>query len=416
MKSHIGIEGNEAADKLATEAARHRQFDRHFHHGSNGLIDVYWPCTTQQEQDATHGWFKLANLQSAVKDNVRQTCQTGNANQTLYVQAWEDIEKEILPKISTHLWTSSKISFSMLRNTLKARYGQLWNRSMAFNRKMAYLKDEGIARDNLCPLCHRPDSIGHFLGGCRHPDMTKSYIARHNEAGRKILKELKRGPLGNQFMIADVGSEDYMKDLGAQGLKLPEWIAKSDTIKALNTSLQSSREKLATTSDDVMWNRMDPMDRLKMRPDILLVDKTLEEVESIEIKQALKAPAVKRRRDGREIQGTRTQVVPCKIKIIEIGYTSDTRYQEKMNKKKQQHAQLCKVLMAEGHSVELLPIIRGTQGSLYKCSTRALTSLQIPHQAQDRLQRRLCEHSIHSLNKIVKQRRFLENVKKPPDK
>ena len=90
-----------------------------------------------------------------------------------------------------------------------------------------------------------------------------------------------------------------MKDLGAQGLRLPEWIAKSETIDKLNTSLQSDEDNFATPSNDVMWNRMDPMDRLKMRPDILLVDKTTEEVRRIEGQQN----AVKRHRNGQQSIG-----------------------------------------------------------------------------------------------------------------
>ena len=69
VKSHIGINDNEAADKLATEAAKLGQFDRHYHHGSHGLIDVCWPCITRHADFSASRCLKLANLQSAVKDN-----------------------------------------------------------------------------------------------------------------------------------------------------------------------------------------------------------------------------------------------------------------------------------------------------------------------------------------------------------
>jgi hypothetical protein len=35
--------------------------------------------------------------------------------------------------------------------------------------------------------------------------------------------------------------------------------------------------------------------------------------------------------------------------IIELGYSSDTRYMDKVGEKKAEHAELCKVLAVEGY-------------------------------------------------------------------
>ena len=65
--------------------------------------------------------------------------------------------------------------------------------------------------------------------------------------------------------------------------------------------------------------------------------------------------------------------------------------------------------------MEFIPIIIGTQGGIFKSSTKALKSLDILTHVQKAVQRKLCDHFVNTLHKIVKQRRHLEAVKKSPD-
>ena len=44
--------------------------------------------------------------------------------------------------------------------------------------------------------------------------MVKSYIARHNEAGRLILKGITQGTSGNNVFIADLGTHENMQAMG----------------------------------------------------------------------------------------------------------------------------------------------------------------------------------------------------------
>ena len=103
-------------------------------------------------------------------------------------------------------WISLHTTQSILRNILKPRYGQLWNMNMAYVRKMPYIKGLRTATSKACPLCSLEDSGSHLLGGCRHRDMVRSYITRHTEAGRSILKEITKGTSRNNEFIADLGT------------------------------------------------------------------------------------------------------------------------------------------------------------------------------------------------------------------
>ena len=87
------------------------------------------------------------------------------------------------------------ITKPMKVNLLKSRCGRLWN--------MPYRDGELVAKDTKCPLCGDPDSAGHILGHCQHKELKAHYIARHDMAMRKIIKEVMKGQSGSHFIITD---------------------------------------------------------------------------------------------------------------------------------------------------------------------------------------------------------------------
>ena len=100
---------------------------------------------------------------------------------------------------------------------------------MAYVQKMPYIRGLRTATSSECQLCSLGDSGSHLLGG-RHQDMVKSYIARHNEAGRLILKAITKGTSGNNVFIADLGTQENMQAMGALDMRLPPWLAQETTI------------------------------------------------------------------------------------------------------------------------------------------------------------------------------------------
>jgi hypothetical protein len=92
-----------------------------------------------------------------------------------------------------------------------------------------------------------------------------------------------------------------------------------------------------------------------------------------EIDKALK----KRTRNGNIKNSTQMTGRPTKIRFIELGYSSDTRYMDKVIEKEEHHAELCKMLAVEGYDVMLLPVVLGSAGTLFKCLDRAWTLLTL---------------------------------------
>jgi len=84
---------------------------------------------------------------------------------------------------------------------------------------------------------------------------------------------------------------------------------------------------------------------------------------------------------------------------------------DKVAEMKQQHAELCNLLATEGYDVLLLPIVLESAGTLFKCLERATTEMDIPNARKRKLYSKLHLHSIHTLQNLVSQRRYLERQK-----
>ena len=124
--------------------------------------------------------------------------------------------------------------------------------------------------------------------------MVKSYIARHDEAGRLILKAVTKGTSGNNVFIADLGTQENMQAMGALATRLPPWLAQGTTI----WGMRQDEEERYRTNDALGITA--PEDRLKMRPDIIMVDLTTNDLRDRENR------TLKRRKANNEQPCSRT--------------------------------------------------------------------------------------------------------------
>jgi hypothetical protein len=146
-----------------------------------------------------------------------------------------------------------------------------------------------------------------------------------------------------------VGTAVAMEALGAQSKRLPEWLITPNTMQKCDFS---------------------PENKQKLRPDCMIVEITNDEID-----RALK----KRTRNGDTNIPVQINGRPRKIWLIELGYSSDTRYMDKVTEKQEQHAELGKLLAAEGYDVVLLPGVLGSAGAFFKCLERATKEMDIPN-------------------------------------
>ena len=165
VKAHIGIHGNEQADKGAVRASRlETGHDITVDIGRHPYVDHYWPTYNETIDTDTGPQVKLqqvSDLKAGLKSKLHPICRLGYTKETSHTRYWRDICKEALGNISNTFWTSAKTPFSALRNVLQYRAGVLYSEKLAMRYGKSYTGGK-------CPMCQKPDSAGHILGGCLH--------------------------------------------------------------------------------------------------------------------------------------------------------------------------------------------------------------------------------------------------------
>ena len=206
---------------------------------------------------------------------------------------WEQVVPLADGKISNAYLGDATIKPLARRYTFQARCGEL-------NTANARAKWRLVQCDK-CLLCGEPDGAHHSLSGCSH--MKGMYIDRHNEAGRLILKALKKGALGGSLVMHDVGHQVDAELLGDDstaagiGTRIPEWVC---------------TPPVGQPPDMTAWRRC--------RPDILI--------------------AVR----GRGDRDTLDEFASRQLHILEIKYCRDTD-----NTAQDQHRQLRESLLGIGY-------------------------------------------------------------------
>ena len=148
VKSHIGIKGNEMADKLANQAAclaatdESPDVDVSVEHLED-LKNKFWPkqkITRRDEHGTEHSqWHNVKDLRNSLKTAINSKLRLGQSNQdSIYFRAWQELYQHMAPEYSNGFWNSPQVFETMITNLLNIRQGNMWNMKLAFQRKMAY--------------------------------------------------------------------------------------------------------------------------------------------------------------------------------------------------------------------------------------------------------------------------------------
>jgi len=346
VKAHSGIVGNDQADKYASDMAKGRPASKPCIEPSTEVPyeSVAWPA--KASVDGPHIFFD--NLTASVKGHLIPALQAGQSNETLYVQLNRSALALAHEGYSGHMWEDPSISHGARMQTFRLRWGLTWNRRQAARCNKAL--------SSTCPLCTMEDGCTHIFSECQHPNMRGHYISRHNQAVKLIHKAVQQGGIGGCFSIVDATRQDDLPE-GVESTRLPEWLLPS----------------------------VPPEQLKRMRPDILVVEGM--PANSAQAYQALRASydsrTSKRSRAGgpgrhRNINDAQAFRAKCMIHVVEVGFTGNTRYMDKVAEKREQHNSLIQALRDEGWPVQYHIVVLGTGAFIFNDTVDALDNLKVP--------------------------------------
>ena len=419
VKSHIGVEGNEQADRLANDACIPSRCNDTVAEGVEIRQELYWPyisgwkipnrrggaaaivtdparggqATSQADptRQMTSGKFQVNDLRRGLKAIAKAKCAQGFSNKTIYVLAWLDTAKTLMGDVSNHFWNAPDVTTSMITMILKYRFGQLWNMKIAFRQQRPYLPGLQKPKSDRCPHCGSADSGGHILGGCKLPIFKALYISRHDSALRMLLKAIVKGSHGGFYTIADIGREELIKDLGVNDKRIASWLLPDSAL--IRAGIEAR-------------------DRHRVRPDIMFVEMSHPERTRYH-PNATSFPELSSTVPRETELNTRgpTGPRPRKVWVLDGGYTSDTRHLEKIQDKETQHSKLMHALQMRGYDAKLMIFTFGVGDSIYQQAHKDMQELGATATTAKATLRAIHLHSIESAATIITQRRILDRQK-----
>ena len=193
-----------------------------------------------------------------------------------------------------------------------------------------------------------------------------------------------------------------MKDLGIINKTIPTWLLTDADIESVG--LSANRRHI-------------------LRPDIMLVEASHDEqiayataaqIQPLSTELDYHVPNALRQRapNGTHASQPASRTLPRRriIWLLEGGYTSDTRYEEKYREKQDQHRTLIEALELKGFEVRQRIVALGVSGTIYKTTQSSLKDVGIETEPMKKLLKTLHQHAIESLHSIVVQRRKLDTT------
>ena len=412
VQSHIGIIGNEHADAGARDSLENpSSCQLTLQDINNQYLSTLpaWPClaplqpfppvdpgtAAMQRPDPADqdGPYFLSNLTTSITEHVICKCPDITDGPTLkpgpVFLAQQALHDASVPLCNNYMWHASACNFTVIRHILRMRYNILWTAALAAKYRVPYRTNAGVCTDGRCPICpvalttpSSPDTVGHILGSCTHPEMHRCYVDRHNKSLSLIHAKISRGTKGGCYMVMDATSRADLPR-GVSDIRLPQWMLPNTPPALLST----------------------------FRPDLLLIDGLL----SVDAPDAIDTQTdhVARVLHPAHLRQLQKH---CVVHIVEFTYTIETSYDRTLARKRAQHSALVLALTAAGWTLhEAAPtefvhiIVIGSTGVIFGPIHRTLQALGVSTRKLTTFLQSLHKFAVLYAASILRCRRRLEN-------
>ena len=348
VRAHIGTPGNEMADTGAKKAAAlPRDSDRLQEvpvDDEGRLINDHPHRSTIAQPDEKGGVLEVpvTNIKQQAKTPVSEWLMEEKKYKRTVLDMWREATLRCgLDKVASNsIWgASGRRDTRGLQQTLRARFLELVTPHMLAKRSNGV----GAApSEAVCTRCNTGlDSWAHMLMSCKHPDVREYYTKRHNEAGKKLVRAVRKGGLARARILSNFGKIDGDKEDNT----VPSWMLR-----------QEGRARILNRTEG---------DR-GIKPDMVILEGWPSD--------AGDPPGPTKEWKGG--QGRRRKVT---VYIVELGFASDMKQDEKKLAKQLHYAPLIQELQRAGWRVnpEVLVITVGARATVPESNEQVMRQLQI---------------------------------------
>ena len=256
VQAHAGHEGNERVDTGAKDVANGKVPDAELVPAvGTGERENPWKCTP-----VTVDGEEICDTKAQTREVVSKWLLDRNGYKTKASGQWEGDDAEGLDREASNagLWGRGEDEpVRKIWQTLRARFLDLITPAAMRDREMEAKGSTELT--GRCAVCGGENANWfHILQNCTQEEMSKLYVARHNDIGLKVHSAIREGTMGRWLILHDFGKEDGEPAAGT----VPEWmLPRGDML-----SIPEVKYKVRKTDGSGEWEG-----RSGYKPDMIIV-------------------------------------------------------------------------------------------------------------------------------------------------